>query len=486
MQALTFDGTRKLYYDDAYATEFTARVISAEQLSPDDQGLISAKRLDPDDQDVNKTEELRVTSDKGPALWNIVLDQTLFFPEEGGQSADRGVISLTDEPAKAGRSDAFEVIDVQIRDGVITQTVCVPAKGSDRSVSEAAGNHSGNAAAGNHSGSEAAGDRPASAAAGDRADDAAGDSEAILFPGQEVSGRIDWAHRFSNMQQHSGEHLFSGIAHAKFGCENVGFRLSDSEVTLDFDLPLSDSQVAEVEAAVNEAITKNVESRVLFPTKEEETGLTYRSKIEIAGQVRLVEFPGYDLCACCAPHVRQTGEIGLMKVMMTQNYKGGVRVSILCGKRAFEALKKEHGLITGIGRSLSTSLDEIPAQITRFKDEIASLKMSLKEAQGKLLESQTSSLPADAPKVVLFADGAETKVVRDLVNELVKEHPDMSAVFTGNDDDGYSFIIGSASGQAQEACAKLREAFKARGGGQPAMTQGSVKASADEIRKALM
>ena len=408
MQALTFDGTRKLYYEDAYETAFTARVISAERAASEDLG-----------ENVKNGENAQNAEN---VLWDVVLDQTLFFPEEGGQSPDKGTLG------------GFEVVDVQIRDGVITHTVRMPE---------------------------------------------------AFAQDDKVEGRIDWDHRFSNMQQHSGEHLFSGIAHSRFGCVNVGFHLSDSEVTLDFDRPLSDAEVGEIEAAVNDAIVRNIESRVLFPTKDEEAELDYRSKIEISGQVRLVEYPGYDLCACCAPHVRRTGEIGLLKVMMTQNYKGGIRVSILCGKRALEALKKEHRLITGIGRSLSTSPDEIPAQIARFKDEIAALKASLKESQGTLLKLQAESLPSGAPRVILFAETADAKVVRDLINELVKEHREMAAVFTGNDNDGYNFVIGSADNKAQEECAKLREAFQARGGGQPVMVQGSLKAEESAIRTVL-
>ena len=412
MEALTFDGTRKLYYEDAYAVNFDAQVVSAEK--PVSEGGAGED-----------------------SLWRVILDQTLFFPEEGGQSPDKGVL------------EGFEVVDVQIRSGVIEHTVRVP---------------SGNC--------EKAGASP---------------EESLPFtPGMSVSGRIDWSRRFSNMQQHSGEHLFSGIAHTRFGCENVGFHLSDSEVTLDFDKALSEEQIEQVEAAVNEAITANVESRILYPTKAEEAGMDFRSKIEISGQTRLVEFPGYDLCACCAPHVRRTGEIGLLKVMSVQNYKGGVRVSILCGKRALAELCREHRLITGLGRSLSTSTDEVPAQVIRFKEEIASLKTELAASQSELLAMKARALPENAGRVALFAGAADMKVARDLVNDLMTAHSEMAAVFIGNDTDGYSFVIGSADGKANEICGILREAFGARGGGKPVMAQGSVQASEAAIREQLL
>ena len=402
MQDMTLAGTRKLYYEDAYQKTFDAEVISCEAA--------------------------------GSGRYLVVLDQTAFFPEEGGQSADTGVLS------------GFRVADVQIKDGIITHVVEAP------------------------DGSQAEG---------------AGAADNALVPGRTVTGQIDWPHRFSNMQHHSGEHLFSGIACRRFGCENVGFHLSESEVTLDLNKPLTADEIAGVEASVNAAIQSNIETQILYPTKEEESLLDYRSKLEISGQVRVVEFPGVDLCACCAPHVARTGEIGLLKVMNVQNYKGGVRVSILCADRALEALGHEHELITEMGRALSTSIDELPAQIGRFKDEIARLKEALKASEGEKLELLASAVPADEPDVILFTAAADAKSSRDLINRLVGERSGICAVFTGSDEAGYSFIIGSGSGRASEAADALKKAFNARGGGKPQMTQGSVAAGREEIRRVL-
>ena len=148
-----------------------------------------------------------------------------------------------------------------------------------------------------------------------------------LDAGMRVTGRIDWEERFMKMQQHSGEHIVSGLVHARFGYNNVGFHLGTEDCTMDFGGVLTDEQLMEIEREANRAVWKNLEIEALYPTEEELKKLQYRSKIEIEGQVRIIVIPGYDVCACCAPHVKRTGEIGLIKLNHMQHYKGGVRVT---------------------------------------------------------------------------------------------------------------------------------------------------------------
>ena len=157
-----------------------------------------------------------------------------------------------------------------------------------------------------------------------------------LVEGTEVEGCIDWTERFSKMQQHTGEHIVSGLIHKIYGYHNVGFHLGTDSVTLDFNGVVPKEKLHEIEQLANEAVAKNLPVQVLYPTDEELSKISYRSKIEIEGQVRIVVIDGYDVCACCAPHVKQTGEIGLIKLVGMQNYKGGVRISMLCGFRALE------------------------------------------------------------------------------------------------------------------------------------------------------
>lgn len=394
--------TIKLYDRDAYATEFEADIISCEPNKADD------KRLD------------------------IILNQTLFFPEEGGQSPDMGILG------------GYRVVDVQIKNGVITHTVDTSAD-----------------------------------------DCCEVEKEAELAAGVHVQGKIDWQHRFYNMQQHSGEHIFSGIVHSRFGFENVGFHLSDSVVTMDFSGVISPEDIAEVEHEVNVAISKNIPIEVTYPSRDELAQLEYRSKIEIEGQVRIVTVPGYDVCACCAPHVKRTGEIGMLKVMNYQNYKGGVRVSILCGFRALEAFRQKCDIISELMGIFTTNQEALVDNVTKLKAVNQSLKSELGTAKAALLDYKVAELPTDTDNAVLFECGIDTNTARNCVNALVEKYSGFSAFFMGNDEDGYSFVIGSKNADCNTVAAALRNKLGARGGGKPVMVQGSVKAVKSEIEEVL-
>lgn len=394
--------TIKLYDRDAYATEFEADIISCEPNKADD------KRFD------------------------IILNQTLFFPEEGGQSPDMGILG------------GYRVVDVQIKNGVITHTVDTSAD-----------------------------------------DCCEVEKEAELAAGVHVQGKIDWQHRFYNMQQHSGEHIFSGIVHRRFGFENVGFHLSDSVVTMDFSGVISPEDIAEVEHEVNVAISKNIPIEVTYPSRDELAQLEYRSKIEIEGQVRIVTVPGYDVCACCAPHVKRTGEIGMLKVMNYQNYKGGVRVSILCGFRALEAFRQKCDIISELMGIFTTNQEALVDNVTKLKAVNQSLKSELGTAKSALLDYKVAELPTDTDNAVLFECGIDTNTARNCVNALVEKYSGFSAFFMGNDEDGYSFIIGSKNADCNTVAAALRNKLGARGGGKPVMVQGSVKAAKSKIEEVL-
>lgn len=383
--------TIRLYDADAYQTEFEATVLACEEVEKKDG--------------------------RGYQVW---LDQTLFFPEEGGQSPDMGTI------------DGVEVLDVQIKNEVITHTLAAP-----------------------------------------------------LTVGTTVKGVVDWKHRFYNMQQHSGEHIFSGIVHKKFGYDNVGFHLSDSIVTMDFNGVISPKEITEIEEKVNQAIIENIPVEVSYPSKEELKELDYRSKIEIEGQVRIVTIPGYDVCACCAPHVRRTGEIGSLKVMNVQSYKGGVRVSILCGFRALDAFRQKADIITELMAEFSTSQDAILDNVKKLKGANQTMKNQLAAAKQELMEYKVSAIPEDSENAILFEADLETPVVRGVVNGLVEKFAGISAVFVGNDENGYQFIVGSKNKDCRQIAATLREKLSARGGGSDKMIQGSVAATQLQIEELL-
>lgn len=383
--------TVRLYDADAYKTEFEAEVLACEEV---------------------ETKEKKV--------YQVWLDQTLFFPEEGGQSPDMGSIN------------GVEVLDVQIRDEVITHTLAAP-----------------------------------------------------LTVGATVKGVVDWKHRFYNMQQHSGEHIFSGIVHNRFGYDNVGFHLSDSVVTMDFNGAISSEDLEKIETEANQAIIENIPVEVSYPTKEELKVLEYRSKIEIEGQVRIVTIPGYDVCACCAPHVRRTGEIGMLKVMNVQSYKGGVRISILCGFRALEAFRQKADIITELMAQFSTNQEALVENVTKLKNTNQTMKNQLASAKQELMEYKVAAIPEDSENAILFESDLDTPVVRNVVNGLVEKFTGICAVFVGNDESGYQFIIGSKNKDCRQIAAALREKLSARGGGSDKMIQGSIAAKQLQIEECL-
>lgn len=383
--------TIRLFDAEPYAKEATAKVVSCEE-----------------------------TEYKKVKCFACVLDRTIFFPEEGGQTPDCGTIS------------GIKVLDVQVKDKVITHFL-----------------------------------------------------EASVEAGAEVSLAIDWNHRFSNMQQHSGEHIFSGSVHTMFGFDNVGFHLSDNSVTMDFNGVLTEEDIKAVERRVNEAIAANVPITAEYVDSEVLSTLTYRSKKELEGPVRIVTIPGYDSCACCAPHVQRTGEIGMLKVVHCMNYKGGVRVNILCGFRALEYYRESLALIDSLTDFLTTGRENLVEYVKKLKAENQALSSSLLTAKQDLLKMEFESIPADQQDVLIFKEKTDSVVMKNAVNMLLEKHDGMIAYFSGSDEGGYSYMLASKAADCREVQKKLAENFKAKGGGKPEMVCGQVAAAESEIRKVL-
>ena len=162
--------------------------------------------------------------------------------------------------------------------------------------------------------------------------------DAPLPVGGRVEGELNWARRRDHMEQHTGEHILSGTLHRLFGAENVGFHIGQPAVRMDMDRPLTSAQLAEAETAANAAVRADAPVRAWYPEPGELAGLAYRSKKELDGPVRLVDAGGADLCACCGTHLGRTGQVGLIKILSAQNYKGGVRLAVACGARAQQAV----------------------------------------------------------------------------------------------------------------------------------------------------
>lgn len=307
--------------------------------------------------------------------------------------------------------------------------------------------------------------------------------EGELEEGKTVTGQIDWDKRFSRMQQHSGEHIVSGIVHARFGYDNVGFHLNDELCTLDLSGPLTKEELREVENAANEAVFANVPVQISYPSKEKLKTLDYRSKIEIDGQVRIVTIPGYDVCACCAPHVYFTGEIGLIKLVQSQNYKGGIRITMLCGRRALKDYQQKEESVKTIMGSLSAKEELIAEAVERVKEECTQLKSELAETRYQILEAQAEKIPEGQKKVCIFDSKLSGNEPRELMNLVLKKGTEVCAVFAGNEESGYRYVIGSETEDVRQYSKILKEQFDGRGGGKPVMVQGSVNGSEEAIRK---
>ena len=301
-----------------------------------------------------------------------------------------------------------------------------------------------------------------------------------LVEGTEVEGCIDWTERFSKMQQHTGEHIVSGLIHKIYGYHNVGFHLGTDSVTLDFNGVVPKEKLHEIEQLANEAVAKNLPVQVLYPTDEELSKISYRSKIEIEGQVRIVVIDGYDVCACCAPHVKQTGEIGLIKLVGMQNYKGGVRISMLCGFRALEDYYQKEKNNREIAVMLSAKEYETAVEVERLQEELAMKKAKIAELERKFLEQKVETLDISSEIVCLFEE-TDPVMTRELVNLLLKKGAKMAAVFSGNEREGYRYVLGSRSLDVRKNGKLLNEACHGRGGGKPEMVQGTVQGKREEI-----
>ena len=306
--------------------------------------------------------------------------------------------------------------------------------------------------------------------------------ERPLEPGSCVKGCIDWEERFMKMQQHSGEHIVSGLVHSTFGYDNVGFHLGSEDCTMDFNGELTKEQLVQIEQEANRAVWKNLEIQTLYPSKEELAGMEYRSKIEIEGQVRIIVVPGYDVCACCAPHVSHTGEIGLIKLTHVQRYKGGARVTMLCGGRALQDYETKQEQAGQISALLCAKENEIAEAVRHLRDEADSLKYELGEKEKKLIAAKAEMIPKDGGPVCVFTEDIAGDSMRLLMNLVLEAGHSVCAVFHGNDSDGYRYVIGSRTQNMRELVKGFNAAFDGRGGGKQEMVQGTARGCEDEMR----
>ena len=373
--------TVKLYENDSYIKDFSATVLSCEEKD---------------------------------GAYFVVLDKTAFFPEGGGQDADKG---------KMGGAD---VLDVQIKNDVVYHKV-------NKAFNE----------------------------------------------NEKVDCILDWETRFSRMQNHTGEHIVSGVIHSLFGYNNVGFHMNDTLVTLDVDGPLNDDDIKKIELKSNKAIYENKSIKAIYPTAEELPDYDYRSKLDITEGVRLIEIEDYDLCACCAPHVAKTGEIGIIKILSFIPYKKGTRIEMICGLLAFNDYANLHTINKSVMNMLSAKRFEIAESVERIQGELGSARAENKKLFSKLATLKMEKHIIDN-KICVFIDGVSYDELRNCSNSLIEDF-EYCYLFSNTDADNYIYVVSSKTQNVRELVQNLNKAFNGKGGGRDTYAQGKIMGAKEEI-----
>lgn len=376
--------TGRLYYEDAYIKEFDAKVLKCRE---------------------------------GENGYEIILDESAFYPEGGGQPCDIGSLGEA------------EVKDVQENDGELIHY-------TDKALEE----------------------------------------------GDTVHGKINWERRFDLMQQHSGEHMVSGLVHEKYGYNNVGFHMGSDVITIDFSGVLNEEQLQEIEDRVNEKIWENTPVQITYPSESELENIPYRSKKELTGQVRIVEFPETDICACCGTHVAHTGEIGAVKFLSVVKFRQGVRVEMISGKRVidyFSKIAKENSKVSVL---LSAKPQETSKAVERLQEENFRLKGKIFDMEAEIFKAEAEKW-AGAGSVLIFKKNMESDSVRKLTDAVMQTCCGCCAVFSDNGDGTYKYAMGEKDGNLREFTKEMNQVLNGRGGGKPFFVQGSVSSSEEEIRK---
>lgn len=299
--------------------------------------------------------------------------------------------------------------------------------------------------------------------------------------GEEYACTLNWDRRFRNMQNHSGEHIISGIVHRLYGLNNVGFHLG-TEITADFDGTLSREQLLEVERLANKAVWDNVPIRAYYPDEKELKNLDYRSKLELTENVRIVDIEGYDLCACCAPHVKRTGEIGLIKILDSFKNKGGVRVFIKCGTDAIEDYNDKYFNVSKISNLLSVKQNETAAAVDRLNDENRELKFEASNLKKRLITEKAKNFAPESEKTALFEESIDIKELQLFADALYKKNGGIRGVFSG-EDGNFAFAVCGEETELDLFFKSFKERFSVRGGGRNGMVQGTVLAAKNEIQE---
>ncbi len=307
-------------------------------------------------------------------------------------------------------------------------------------------------------------------------------SDKMISEGEEVSCVINKEIRLRRMQNHSGEHLVSGLIYRYFGFDNVGFHMGHEDITLDTSGILSCEDIERIEYLANKAIAENVPINSFYPDADTLKTLEYRSKKELEGDIRIVKIEGYDACACCAPHVKCTGEIGLIKLLDFEKNKGGMRIHMLCGLDALDDYKKRFFMMSDIARAFSVKQNDVPLVFERMKEEISGLKDKNYHLRKELLEYKTASLEPTNENLCIFEEGLAANDMRSLMNKALPKCGGVCIVLSGSDEMGYTFTAAGHNIKMTDLAASIRSTFNAKCGGNDEMIQGSIKETEKTIK----
>ena len=301
-----------------------------------------------------------------------------------------------------------------------------------------------------------------------------------LQEGAAVTGELDWQRRFDHMQQHSGEHIVSGMLCAAYHCDNVGFHMGADTVTIDYNADIPWEGVLAIERQANRYIWEDHPVRITYPAKEELAALPYRSKKALEGQVRITEFPGADMCACCGTHVASSAQVGLVKFIGWQKFRGGVRLEVLFGQRAMDCLSASWQQNTAIGRELSVKPEATHAAVLRLKEELAALKQRCGDMETEHFAALAERY-AGAGDVALLCPAMEPDAVRRLCDAVAQRCGGRCAVFAGNEG-AYKYAVIQPGADIRAFIKDMNAALHGRGGGRDGFAQGSAACTAEEIK----
>ncbi len=373
---------KKLFYEVPYCQEFESKVLQCEH---------------------------------GKNGYEVVLEETAFYPEGGGQPADTGWLG------------GVRVLDVREKNDEVIH-IC----------------------------------------------------EAPIAVGSCVLGKLDWDRRFRHMQQHTGEHIFSGLIYKNFGFHNIGFHMGKAFITIDFDGLLTEEELAVLERMSNEVVFDNREVLAFYPSKEELEKLSYRSKKELQGAIRIVEIPGADVCACCGMHVGRTGEIGPIKVSGSEKYKGGSRIFLQIGWQALEDYRQKSDSVLRISNLLSAKPEAVGDAVEKLQQTAGEQKFLLGQLKKELLQYKAATLKSESGRLCVEAANMEAVEIRMLCDMLLSEN-DFVLVFTGEEASGYKYVLGKKEGEVSKEGNVFRTSCNARGGGKGNMIQGSAACQKEKL-----